>query len=154
MSEKKNMSNFKQCCWCCRYGILVEGKKYCEKCDKGKVKECKRCKKPYDHVKYFLKDPSGSRCNSCQSKYLKERELREKRKLLKQEKEVPVSFYHNQTSSEDKKEKISCEESKEMSTSESALTSDSESDTEIPECITIKKKDICGFIVSRKHIKF
>ena len=49
---------------------LVDGKAYCVSCQEAMYRECIRCHFPYHHPKYFLSD--DIRCNSCQTKYLKE----------------------------------------------------------------------------------
>lgn len=65
----------KRCNWCNKYSELAEGKKYCLKCAKKCYKECRRCHRPYDEPKYFKLD--NTRCDTCQTAYLKERERRQ-----------------------------------------------------------------------------
>ena len=67
------MSN--KCSWCNKVKALLPGKRYCERCDSASFQECRRCRRPLDHAKYFTLDPSGSRCNACQRKFLRERAM-------------------------------------------------------------------------------
>lgn len=78
------MSSEKQtkiCCWCKTNTSLVENKKFCQLCKDRAYSICKRCGFPYDNKTYFELDES--RCNSCQRKYIKEKEKRKAAKVSK-----------------------------------------------------------------------
>ena len=64
-----------KCSWCNKVKALLPGKRYCERCDLASFQECRRCRHSLDHAKYFTSDPSGSRCNACQRKFLLERAM-------------------------------------------------------------------------------
>ena len=60
------------CCYCGIDHSLVEGKQYCLLCQDKMYRECIRCHKPYDSERFF--QSNENRCNSCQNKYIKEKE--------------------------------------------------------------------------------
>ena len=64
----------KICCWCKANTSLVENKKFSQLCKDRAYSICKRCKFPFDNESYFQLDQD--RCNSCQKKYIKEKEKR------------------------------------------------------------------------------
>lgn len=64
----------KSCVWCKEHTRLKDGKPYCLKCCNRMFQECVRCHFPYPDAKYFSEH--DSRCNSCQKKYMKEKERR------------------------------------------------------------------------------
>ena len=64
----------KTCAWCKTCKSLLSGKPYCSDCSEKMYKECSRCHLPYPEMKYFKLDKQ--RCNTCQKKYLIEREKR------------------------------------------------------------------------------
>lgn len=66
------------CIWCNEGDQLVNGKKYCQNCQMSMYKECCRCHRPFPSEKYFTSH--SDRCNSCQKKYLCEKNSRRKRK--------------------------------------------------------------------------
>ena len=66
----------KKCNWCCKKVELIEKKTYCKKCEENCERECIRCHRPFDDLKYFNKNEK--RCDSCQLKYEKEKEKRTK----------------------------------------------------------------------------
>lgn len=74
--------SYKTCVWCNCYGALIPTKPYCKACQQQMVRECRRCKKPYNSLRFFVKD--DARCNSCQTKYLKERQKRLEKQQQKQ----------------------------------------------------------------------
>lgn len=76
MSTEKQL---KICSWCNKPTTLLDRKKYCFRCASLMYRECFRCKLPFDNRKYFTLDEK--RCNSCQKKYLQEKEKREQSKL-------------------------------------------------------------------------
>lgn len=69
----------KKCNFCLQTVALVKNKPYCNKCHKNCFRECSRCHKPYNHERFF--ELNEVRCNSCQRKYLKEKEKRDMKKL-------------------------------------------------------------------------
>ena len=69
----------KKCNFCLQNVTLIKNKPFCHKCAKNCFRECTRCHKPYNHEKFF--ELNEVRCNTCQRKYLKEREKREQKKL-------------------------------------------------------------------------
>lgn len=73
----------KRCVWCNKFAVLLEKQKHCGECDAKAFRVCRRCRLPYDDAKYFAKDIN--RCNSCQLKYLKEKEKREAKRQLRAE---------------------------------------------------------------------
>jgi len=60
--------------WCKGYKELVPTKAYCADCCGKMYKECSRCHLHYPDAKFFAQNEK--RCNSCQKKYVKERERR------------------------------------------------------------------------------
>lgn len=70
--QAKSLS--KTCAWCKNCKSLLSGKPYCSDCSEKMYKECSRCHLPYPEMKYFKLDKQ--RCNTCQKKYLIEREKR------------------------------------------------------------------------------
>lgn len=64
----------KTCSWCKAYRPLAPNKTYCQSCSEKMFRECSRCHQPYPESKYF--ENGNRRCNSCQKKYLKEKEKR------------------------------------------------------------------------------
>lgn len=74
----------KKCNWCNQKCSLMKGKKFCQKCKDRCEKECTRCHRPYpDAKKYFTKDPTLKRCDSCEKKYQAEKLRRQKQKVKK-----------------------------------------------------------------------
>jgi hypothetical protein len=69
----------KNCNWCKEYKPLYDGKPYCKDCAVKMYRECSRCHLPYPEEKSFTSN--DRRCNSCQNKFLKEKERREKRNV-------------------------------------------------------------------------
>ncbi len=65
----------RKCNWCGENGALANGKPYCDVCKSRCYRECCRCKRPFEKARFFLLDPNGIRCNSCQHKYLKEKDM-------------------------------------------------------------------------------
>ena len=59
------------CNWCFK-NLLNNGQKkpYCHSCANKCIRECIRCHRPFDSLKYFT--DNAERCNSCQKKYIKE----------------------------------------------------------------------------------
>ena len=86
MSDNDDSTDFdevqKKCNYCNKLRELAFNKPYCIRCENNMYKECRRCHKPYDDKKYFTMDTV--RCNSCQPKFLKEREKRQKRAAAKE----------------------------------------------------------------------
>lgn len=84
----------KKCNYCHQAKKLVKNKLYCLKCAREAFRECRRCKKPYHNEKYF--ELNETRCNTCQRKYLKEKERRELKKssdlAVKKEPPKPETF--------------------------------------------------------------
>lgn len=76
----------KKCNFCLATTTLVKNKPYCQKCHRNCFRECSRCHKPYNHEKFF--ELNEVRCNTCQRRYLKEKEKRDQKKL--QAKKVPL----------------------------------------------------------------
>ena len=70
----------KACNWCNQTVKLEDNKPYCGKCSRNCYKECRRCHRPFPHERFFTKDEN--RCNTCQDKYLKEREKRIQKRVL------------------------------------------------------------------------
>lgn len=66
------------CIWCNNPVDLVKGKKYCQSCESVMYKECRRCHRPFPSDKYFTSHPD--RCNSCQKRYMSEKNSRKKKK--------------------------------------------------------------------------
>lgn len=64
-----------RCCWCRRFVALLPKQKHCKECDAKAFRLCARCKYPYPDAKYFKLN--ANRCDSCQRKYLKEKQRRE-----------------------------------------------------------------------------
>ena len=62
----------KACNWCNQTGKLEDNKLHCAKCSRNCYKECRPCHRPFPHERLYTKDEN--RCNTCQDKYLKERE--------------------------------------------------------------------------------
>ena len=79
----------KRCNWCNQNTKLAPNKPYCKACSIKIFRECKRCHKPYPEEKYFEKNEN--RCNSCQEKYLREREKRLQKLTKKNTKELTSS---------------------------------------------------------------
>lgn len=67
-----------RCNWCHKFTKLCHGAKHCSTCDTNAYRVCRRCKRPFPSADYFTDD--SARCNSCQRKYIKERERREMKK--------------------------------------------------------------------------
>lgn len=106
----KTKSKQKGCNYCNRISALVDNKPYCILCDKKCYRECRRCHRPHDSSDYFTLDPEGQRCNSCQNKYLKQRNKRieqQKRKAIASNEAVgepkakKASVSHNQDANAD-----------------------------------------------------
>ena len=64
----------KKCIWCCKKVELIEKKTYCKRCEEKCERECIRCHRPFDDLKFFSKNEK--RCDSCQLKFEKEKEKR------------------------------------------------------------------------------
>ena len=80
----------KKCNWCNTKTKLAPNKPYCYRCNEGLYRECSRCHRPYPSEKYFEKN--DTRCNSCQEKYLREKEKRQQKKIaIKNDKELASS---------------------------------------------------------------
>ena len=75
-SDFQDHNERKACNWCQRCVPLVNAKPYCKKCHNAAYKECVRCHRPLPDEKYFTEDEQQRRCNSCQRKYLLERNRR------------------------------------------------------------------------------
>ena len=88
MADSDSGSDFEvsklKCIWCgkpCKK--LVEGKKYCLKCEANMIRECRSCHRPIDTSTLFKYDEQ--RCNACFKKLEKARLKRqEKRNAEKQ----------------------------------------------------------------------
>lgn len=79
--DDTDFEDFKKACnWCNQTVKLEDNKPYCGKCSRNCYKECRRCHRPFPHERFFTKDEN--RCNTCQDKYLKEREKRIKKREL------------------------------------------------------------------------
>lgn len=84
-SSEKDSSDFetaekKKCIWCLRYATLLPDQRHCEACDRKGHKYCRRCHQSFDSASYFTLDISKTRCDSCQRKYLREKQQREVKK--------------------------------------------------------------------------
>ena len=88
----------KTCAWCKNCKSLLSGKLYCSDCSVKMYKECSHCHLPYPEMKYFKLDKQ--RCNTCQRKYLIEKEKRLQK--LKEQKQHPKGI---QTEEEKNKKK-------------------------------------------------
>lgn len=67
-----------KCNWCNRHKELLPNTKHCSECDKKAYRLCSRCHRPFNSPSYFTLD--SKRCDSCQRKYIREREKREQKK--------------------------------------------------------------------------
>lgn len=93
----------KRCNYCNLYNKLSTGKPYCTKCKTNCYRECRRCHKPYDDSKFFMKDET--RCNSCHTKLEKERSKRiSKRQHEQKEEEEDGEPSKKHSSSDSEKE--------------------------------------------------
>jgi hypothetical protein len=70
----------KICNWCTE-NFDFKLKPYCNKCKQHMYKECIRCHRPLNDIKYFTLN--NKRCNACQRKYLKEKKANEIKKEKK-----------------------------------------------------------------------
>lgn len=70
------------CIWCSKSidedTPLVQNRKYCIHCEANLYRECIRCRRPFDHPRYF--ELNERRCNTCHKKYKVERSSRKKLK--------------------------------------------------------------------------
>ena len=87
--ESENDVPKKRCNWCNQQTKLAPNKPYCKTCESRLFRVCRRCKKPYPSEKYFEKN--DLRCNSCQEKYLREKEKRQKKNAKKVDKDMTSS---------------------------------------------------------------
>ncbi len=89
-----------KCNWCLQNKPLLTGKPYCALCKTLAYQVCKRCKRPFDHCRYF--QLSRIRCNACERAYLKERSKTKMSSTSKRVSNIPVSsvFHHISTDSE------------------------------------------------------
>lgn len=71
---KRDTTSRGTCSWCKNFEELLSGAKYCRSCHEKSYRVCSRCKLPYPDKKFFTESGDGKRCNSCQRKYIKERE--------------------------------------------------------------------------------
>lgn len=74
---KKVMKKHKKCNWCGVQKLMENKKLFCQICSEHCLKECAHCHKPYPSLKYFIL--SDKRCNSCERKYVKQKENRKKK---------------------------------------------------------------------------
>ena len=86
----------KKCNFCLQTVPLMKSKPYCHKCHKNCFRECSRCHKPYNHEKFF--ELNEVRCNTCQRKYLKEKEKRDQKKLQVKKNRPTISSSEDSTS--------------------------------------------------------
>lgn len=103
-------NHLSRCNYCNTFSKLAPGKQYCGKCKERCYRECKRCKKPYDNAKYFTED--HARCNSCQAKFLKEREKRQQKRLAAKDTEIqgPSKKFARSTSSSEREPQVEPDE--------------------------------------------
>jgi hypothetical protein len=123
-------ANIKPCSWCKQLGTLERNKSYCEHCSAVMFRECIRCKLPYPDKKYFEKN--DVRCNTCQLKYLKEKERREaNRAKIQQKCSDPLemtkhptkrSILLNKESQSKKKTKLTHDDANDAGTSAATFT--------------------------------
>ena len=81
--QQVNKTIQKTCAWCKGYKLLVPSKKYCSDCCGQMYRECSRCRLPYPTAESFTL--SDLRCNSCQKKYVKEKQKREQKQQQQQQ---------------------------------------------------------------------
>ncbi len=92
-NEEDSTHNSVICTYCGQFvDRLVPKRKYCEQCKERMIRECKRCKLPFDDKKIFENEDSV-RCKSCEKRLARERNKRklgteEKPKNIKTEKKL------------------------------------------------------------------
>lgn len=74
----------KSCIWCgseLNEHTTYCKKPYCKTCNKKCVRECRRCHRPFPHIRYFY-NANDIRCKACQNKYCKEKLKRAQKKQM------------------------------------------------------------------------
>lgn len=73
MSDTDFDKYVENCNWCSEPVKLVPSKPYCFDCKSKCIKECIRCHRPFNSLKYFKQFQDDKRCDVCMRKYLKEK---------------------------------------------------------------------------------
>lgn len=102
MSDTDFEKYSKRCNWCSSYVKLVPDKPYCFDCKSKCVRECIRCHRPLNSLKFFKKFNNEKRCDTCMNKYNKELAKKEN----KSEEQINMSDEERVHSEEEEEEQV------------------------------------------------